>query len=528
LCYTKVPHMYGCSLMKRRSQSKNYQYRKRVPDKLRPIIQMLEITRSLDTPRKSDAKTFQYRIGLAVVRLFKEAERIRACGGPIPPKGWAKEFFELQISNLSAETANCKGTVQPTDSPTLTPRQADLVRLGLDESATYHDVISAEVSLYKDRLWENFDKRLDMYGVSSVVGYNLPHRHATLRALLDLYFGEFPRKGRTELIVRSHVNLFNMINNLNLEVGVHAITAEHVELYIQKIAKLPARRLGKKFEGLSIDEMIVLADKEKLPLMDLKTRKNRVDTIKAVFNYAKTHGYITENPFTGKMSKRQLKKIKLKKKKNIFFTHDELHSIFNGEWFAASPEKWGGKQWLLVISLYSGMRLEEIGQMRVDDVRVKDGISYFNLTETEFLIDEDEKEKRLKTESSEREVPIHPVLINLGILKYVEKMKNNRMTRVFPDIYSKQIEVTAAYSKAVNRYIDKCGIVSREKTFHTLRHTFIRQCRTARIDRDHHQAITGHADENVGDEYGGGFPIATLAEDIAKVCYGLDWERDYE
>jgi len=41
-----------------------------------------------------------------------------------------------------------------------------------------------------------------------------------------------------------------MINNLNLEVGVHAITAEHVELYIQKIAKLPARRLGKKFEGL--------------------------------------------------------------------------------------------------------------------------------------------------------------------------------------------------------------------------------------------------------------------------------------
>ena len=500
--------MHGCSLMQRRSRSSNLQFRKRVPATLIPIIQTHEITRTLNTAQKSEAKAILLRVGLAVDRLFKEAERIRAAGEPIPPKGWAKEYLERHIaapleSSLATVAAN---TIAPAsmvpDSPSMTGWLA--------------------------QVWASTANHVAQFGLPPIVGINPPTRRATLKQLFDAYFGEFPRRGRTEQVARAHLELFNTINNLDMDAEVHTVTSEHVERYIQKLAKLPTRRLGQKFSGLSIDEMIALAVKEKLPLMDVKTRKNRVDTLLAAFNYARRHGYIEVNPFSGKTSKREVKNANTKKSRRLPFDQQELELIFAGEWFKRPPGEWGGKQWLLVIGLYTGARLEEIGQLRVNDVCDIDDIHYFNITESDDpdeVIDGSERPKSLKTTGSERRVPVHPTLIDLGLLDHVSEMRKRGHARVFPDIKSSQESITSAYSKAANRYIDNCGIVSPQKTFHSLRHTFIRQCRDAGIHRDHHQALTGHREENVGDHYGDGFSLSTLNEDIAKVRYGLSWEK---
>lgn len=57
---------------------------------------------------------------------------------------------------------------------------------------------------------------------------------------------------------------------------------------------------------------------------------------------------------------------------------------------------------------HNGPRLNELGQLHVGDVRREDGVW--------FLAIEPGAEKRVKTRSSPRRIPVHPALVKLGFL----------------------------------------------------------------------------------------------------------------
>nr|WP_249209182.1 site-specific integrase [Magnetospirillum sulfuroxidans] len=173
--------------------------------------------------------------------------------------------------------------------------------------------------------------------------------------------------------------------------------------------------------------------------------------------------------------------------------------------------------------MYMGCRLEEIGQLLVGDVKVLNGTSHFAIT---TLVDDDEEiVKNIKTESSLRSVPLHPVLEQLGFSAYVERVRQAGHKRLFPDITSKRRKVTSAYSTWFSRFKRDAGITSHRKVFHSFRHTFKDACRAAGIPVDVHDALTGHARSSVGDGYGLGYPLERLAGEIGKVRYGLVWEK---
>lgn len=74
------------------------------------------------------------------------------------------------------------------------------------------------------------------------------------------------------------------------------------------------------------------------------------------------------------------------------------------------------------------MRLNECVQLRTDDVAVREGADV-------ILIREDEDgDKRLKTDASERFVPIHSELKKIGFLTYVTKMRRAGTVRLFPEL----------------------------------------------------------------------------------------------
>ena len=61
-----------------------------------------------------------------------------------------------------------------------------------------------------------------------------------------------------------------------------------------------------------------------------------------------------------------------------------------------------------ILGMYSGLRLSEKCQLNVEDVKKVYGVLCFDVN--------DEKDK-MKTKSSPRIVPVHPVLIKLGFCK---------------------------------------------------------------------------------------------------------------
>jgi integrase len=197
---------------------------------------------------------------------------------------------------------------------------------------------------------------------------------------------------------------------------------------------------------------------------------------------------------------------------------EDLQRLFASEVFTQGARPRAGKgeaaYWLPLLALFSGARLEELGQMTVQDVkRTTDGIDYFEVTDQG-------DGQRLKTKGSRRAVPIHPELIRLGLLSYIEEREAAGDARVFPllrkDTHGKW---TSGWSQWWARYRRSVGVDRRWHDMHALRHTFKRQCRECGIPRDIHDALTGHHSGAVGDSYGGQYPIKPLWEAIKKLRY---------
>jgi hypothetical protein len=82
------------------------------------------------------------------------------------------------------------------------------------------------------------------------------------------------------------------------------------------------------------------------------------------------------------------------------------------------------------------------------------------------------------------------------------------------------------------RYTDDLGITDPRKVFHSFLHTFKRACRSARIEEELHDSLTGHTSGNVGRSYGSGggdgVPLEVLHGAISRVKYkGLELTHLY-
>ena len=125
------------------------------------------------------------------------------------------------------------------------------------------------------------------------------------------------------------------------------------------------------------------------------------------------------------------------------FTEDDLQKIFQAPGYNPDNFKQAYKFWVPLIGLYSGMRLEEICQLTIDDIKQIDGTWCFDIN--------NQGDKRIKTNAAKRYVPIHPMLLNeLNFLGFVELVKKNGPGRLSPDL-KKQ---SGRYSHYVSRWIN--------------------------------------------------------------------------
>ena len=190
----------------------------------------------------------------------------------------------------------------------------------------------------------------------------------------------------------------------------------------------------------------------------------------------------------------------------------------------ADDERWGGgggeaQFWFPLIGLFAGPRLEEIGQLLVDDVRSKGGIFFFD-----FITIDDKAEtagtrpekKDLKTPALRRQIPIRPFLIEIGFLRYVAKVKAAGSKRLFPDLEAYEGKITKNWSRWWGRYARKHVTKSRRKVFHSFRHAFADRVRKAtKGNEDIVKATLGHKKHM----YGEAIDLETRYEIICKLDF---------
>ncbi len=145
------------------------------------------------------------------------------------------------------------------------------------------------------------------------------------------------------------------------------------------------------------------------------------------------------------------------------------------------------------------------------DVRREEGVDYLAIEPGEG--------RRLKTNSSQRRIPLHPELLRLGFLVFVEQRRTARDSRLFPELRAgKYGLVTAQWSKYWGRHARDLGITDKRKTFHSFRHGW-KDAARAVMSEEHHDAITGHSNGSVGRSHGRGVPLRVLAESVARMRF---------
>ncbi|EGD18573.1 hypothetical protein XGA_2792 [Xanthomonas hortorum ATCC 19865] len=130
------------------------------------------------------------------------------------------------------------------------------------------------------------------------------------------------------------------------------------------------------------------------------------------FEWAMASGHYPrgDNPASGHVSYSQREKRARKKLGFKAYDRAQIQALFAPEALARLSES---ARWASLIGLYTGARASEVGQLLVKDVFEEDGIPCIRIS------DEGEHQK-VKTEVSLRTVPLHPELIKIGFLKWVD------------------------------------------------------------------------------------------------------------
>ena len=89
------------------------------------------------------------------------------------------------------------------------------------------------------------------------------------------------------------------------------------------------------------------------------------------------------------------------------------------------------RYWVPLIAMHTGMRLNEICQLDSTDIRTIDEMNCIAVTRKSLNGTTD---KVLKTAASERIIPLHPKLLDLGLVAFAADKRREGQTKLFDDI----------------------------------------------------------------------------------------------
>ncbi|MBB3147731.1 integrase [Phyllobacterium trifolii] len=319
------------------------------------------------------------------------------------------------------------------------------------------------------------------------------------------------------------------------ETPLDRIDRLRVREFMALIAKLPSNA-SKHFPDATIFEAVEFGADKKLPVLSIDTANGYLRQLGALFRFAVDEGFVATDPTSGLLFRGE--KVRAKDRRDPF-TVDELIKIFGAPIYTGCvDDDYGyakpgpniprrGRFWVPLISLYTGMRLNEICQLTLDDFVVEDGVDIILIRG-----DDDGETKRIKTAAGQRFIPVHSELRRIGLLRYVTARRKKGLATdvLFPELPLGSTGYRSdPFSKYFARFLDHIEIKDKKKVFHSFRHSYRDALREADISIEKVRALGGWSGKNTEDHYGSGLRASTLAEAIEDIRYPkLDLSHLYQ
>ncbi len=245
-----------------------------------------------------------------------------------------------------------------------------------------------------------------------------------------------------------------------------------------------------------------------------KTGRNHYRAITALLNASLDYGALQVNPWQG------LDFPVEDSEERPPFTRDELTKLYGGPIFEfyAIPEgdKTTGASayWMPLLGLWTGARVGELAQLEVADVREIDEVGVLD-------IHKKAPGSTLKNANSVRLIPIHPELVRLGFLDYVDAMRRAGEVKLFPTLHrGGRRHPGEVFSEAFREYRTIRGVVTPLASFHSLRHNVRSAMVAAAVPEPVCDDLLGHARTgSTGRRKYTHLDLSTLQEGIEKLAY---------
>ena len=232
------------------------------------------------------------------------------------------------------------------------------------------------------------------------------------------------------------------------------------------------------------------------------TWNNRHSLVSQVFARAVADERLPTNPADG------LRLPKATPTQRLPYSDDDAVRILS----AARSEARPTRRWAHWIMAFTGMRVAEVLQLAVSDIRRDGEIHYF------MVEDNSDEGKSVKT-GERRHVPIHAALVAEGLLDYAATLP--AQGPLFPDKRADRDGFRGTRGwQVVGRWVhDVVGITDpRKAPNHSWRHRVEDELRAAGVDESLRDAILGHARKTTGRHYGvRGESLRSLADAVRRI-----------
>lgn len=299
---------------------------------------------------------------------------------------------------------------------------------------------------------------------------------------------------------------------LHGDLPLRAITRSMIKHFRDTLLDLPSRP-KRAIKALPLAKQIDVAAAKNLKLLEPPTVKKQLAAISSMLALALDEDWIERNVAADV----DVEGSGYVGDERSHFTAEELKLIFSSP-LGTDPDACSDTMfYLLVLASLHGGRPGEYCKLKPSELCIEDGSPVMRIRRTQ--------KRRQKTTSSIRDVPIHWIAEEAGILTFAELKRRAGAEWLFDDLVAdKYGDRYKLMSRKINRALRAIGITDPDKSFYSMRHSSKREARRRGMSEERSDQLHGHAG-STGRKYGQGTPTDVLKIDVDEQTFdSVDWD----
>ena len=336
-----------------------------------------------------------------------------------------------------------------------------------------------------------------------------------LSAVIERYVRECGVKERwTPKTTAENEAIYRVLVGCIGDVPIIALGRDDIVDVLEKIKRLPSN-YSKLYPDKSIRQILAAPDLSSHASLSTGSVQKYMRRIGSLFRYAYKADIIPKHIAEGV----NLSSGKRDHEARATFSPEDIERMFAAlpKWASQGVAFKSERFWIPLVGLYTGMRLNEICQLHVEDLMDFGGTWCFD-------VNEETDDKRLKTRAGKRCVPLHPVLVEVGLLDHWQRLRGQKQERLWPGLDLGRDGYGQSFSKRFGTFNRRYVTKDKKKVFHSFRHTLADRLKQQGCQEALICQILGH--EYAGSEsmvrYGKQYRPTVLLAALREIDFGLD------